>query len=80
MVKLNNSKLLKYCVMILLVARRRVIPGHNDYHGSRQRQTFNMSVKSVRNSLAISFIVFSCKNVKLSFLFVALYLALYALY
>ena len=24
MVKLNNSKLLKYCVMILLVARRRV--------------------------------------------------------
>ena len=28
----------------------------------------------------ISFIVFSCKNVKLSFLFVALYLALYAQY
>ena len=28
----------------------------------------------------ISFIVFSCKNVKLSFLFVALYLALYAPY
>ena len=51
MVKLNNSKLLKYCVMILLVARRRVIPGNNDYHGSRQRQKFNMSVKSVRNSL-----------------------------
>ena len=28
----------------------------------------------------ISFIVFSCKNVKLSFLFIALYLALYAQY
>ena len=28
----------------------------------------------------ISFIVFSCKNVKLYFLFVALYLALYAQY
>ena len=27
-----------------------------------------------------AFIVFSCKNVKLSFLFVALYLALYAQY
>ena len=49
---------------------------NNDYHRSRQRQTFNMSVKSMR----ISFIVFSCKNVKLSFLFVALYLALYAQY
>ena len=45
----------------------------NDYHRSRQRQTFNMSVKSMN-------IVFSCKNVKLSFLFVALYLALYAQY
>ena len=45
----------------------------NDYHRSRQRQTSNMSVKSMN-------IVFSCKNVKLSFLFVALYLALYAQY
>ena len=54
---------------------------NNDYHRSRQRQTLNMSVKSMRNSLDhISFIVFSCKNVKLSFLFVALYLALYAQY
>ena len=54
---------------------------NNDYHRSRQRQTFNMSVKSMRNSLDyISFIVFSCKNVKLSFLFVAPYLALYAQY
>ena len=51
---------------------------NNDYNRSRQRQTFNMSVKSMRNSF--SFFVFSCKNVKLSFLFVALYLALYAQY
>ena len=40
---------------------------NNGYHRSRQRQTFNMSVKSMRNSWTISFIVFSCKNVKLSF-------------
>ena len=53
---------------------------NNDYHRSRQRQTFNMSVKSMRNSLDHLFIVFSCKNVKLSFIFVALYLALYAQY
>ena len=53
---------------------------NNDYQRNRQRQTFNMSVNSMRNSLAISFIVFSCKNEKLSFLFVALYLALYAPY
>ena len=52
----------------------------NDYHRSRQRQTFNMSVKSMRNSLDHFIIAFSCKNVKLSFLFVALYLALYAQY
>ena len=53
---------------------------YNVYHRSRQRQTFNMSVKSMRIVWTISFIVFSCKNVKLSFLFVALYLALYAQY
>ena len=53
---------------------------NNDYHRSRQRQTFNMSVKSMRNSLDYLFIVFSCTNVQLSFLFVALYLALYAQY
>ena len=53
---------------------------NNDYHRSRQRQTFNMSVKSREIVWTISFIVFSCKNVKLSFLFVALYLALYAQY
>ena len=53
---------------------------NNDYHRSRQRQTFNMSVKSMRYSLDHFIIIFSCKNVKLSFLFVALYLALYAQY
>ena len=53
---------------------------NNDYHRSRQLQTFNMSVKSMRNSLDNFFIVLFCKNVKISFLFVALYLALYAQY
>ena len=53
---------------------------NNDYHSSRQRQTFNMSVKSMSISLTISYIVLSCTNVKLSFQFVALYLALYAQY
>ena len=54
---------------------------NNDYHRSRQLQTFNMSVKSMRNSLDnFIYCIFSCKNVKLSFLFVALYLALYAQY
>ena len=53
---------------------------NNDYHRSRQRQTFNVSVKSMRNSLDHFIYLFSCKNVKLSFLFVALYLALYAQY
>ena len=51
----------------------------NDYHRSRQQQKFNMSVKSMW-VWTISFIVLSCANVKLSFLFVALYLALYAQY
>ena len=55
---------------------------NNDYHRSRQRQTFNMSVKSMKKNSLDHFIyfIFSCKNVKLSFLFVALYLALYAQY
>ena len=53
---------------------------NNDYHRSRERQTFNMSVKSMRISLDHFIIVMSCTNVKLSFLFVALYLALYAQY
>ena len=48
-----------------------------DYHRSRQRQTFNMSIKSMRIVWTISIIVLSCTNVKLSFLFVALYLGLY---
>ena len=44
---------------------------NNDYHRSRHRQTFKMSVKLMR-IWTISFIVLSCTNVKLSFLFVAL--------
>ena len=53
---------------------------NNYYHRSRQRQTFNMGVKSMRISLDLYIFVLSCINVKLSFLFVALYLALYAQY
>ena len=54
---------------------------NNDYHRSRQRQMFNMSVKLMMELVwTISFIVLSCTNVNLSFLFVALYLALYAQY
>ena len=40
---------------------------NNDYHRSRQHQMFNMSVKSMRNSLDHSFIVFSCKKCKTIF-------------
>ena len=40
---------------------------NNDYHRSRQRQTFNMSVKSREIVWTISFIVFSCKNEKTIF-------------
>ena len=53
---------------------------NNDYHRSRQRQMFNTRVKSTRNNLDHFIYLFSCKNVKLSFLFVALYLSLYAQY
>ena len=53
---------------------------NNDHHRSRQRQTFTMDVKSMRISLDHFIYVLSCTNVKLSFLFVALYLALYAQY
>ena len=53
---------------------------NNDYQRSRQRQMFNMSVKSMRISLDHFIFVLSCTNVNLSFLFVALYLALYAQY
>ena len=53
---------------------------NNDYHRSRQRQTSTISIKSMGLILTISFIVLPCIMVKLSFLFVALYLALYAGY
>ena len=53
---------------------------NNDYHRSRQQHPFNMSVKSMRNIFDHFIYLFSCKNVKLSFLFVALYLALHAQY
>ena len=55
---------------------------NHDYHRSIQRQTFNMSVTWMRISFdhlqqTGSIIVLSFINVKLSFLFVALYSALY---
>ena len=40
---------------------------NNDYHRSRQRQTFNMSVKSMRNSLDHFIYCISCKNEKTIF-------------
>ena len=46
---------------------------NNDYHRSIQPQTFNMSVKSMRISLDDFIYCISCTNVKLSFLFLALY-------
>ena len=53
---------------------------NNDYHRSRQRHTFDMSVKSIRISLDHFIYCFACINVKISFLFVVLYLALYSQY
>ena len=53
---------------------------NNDYHRCRQRQTFNIRVKSMRISFDHFINCMSCIMVKLSFLFVALYLALYAKY
>ena len=53
---------------------------NNDYHRSRQRQTFNMSVKSMRNSLDHFIYRIFLYKCKLSFRFVALYSALYAQY
>ena len=53
---------------------------NNDHHRSRQRQTFNVSVKSMIISYDHFIYCIVCINVKLSFLFVALYLALYAQY
>ena len=77
-VKLNNSKWLKYCVMILLVARRRVIIMITIEADNDKRLTWVLNWWEI--VWTISFIVFSCENVNLSFLFVALYLALYAQY
>ena len=53
---------------------------NNDYDRSRQRQMFNITVKSMRISLGHFIYYMSCIMVKLPFLFVALYLALYAQY
>ena len=50
---------------------------NNDYHRSRQRQTFNMSVKSMRNSLDHFIYRIFCTNVKLYFLFLWLYIQHY---
>ena len=52
---------------------------NNDYHRSRQRQKFNMSLNRCEFG-PFHLLYFLVKNVKLSFLFVALYLALYAQY
>ena len=51
-----------------------------DYHRSRQRQTWTWVFNRWELVWTISFIVLPCTNVKLSVLFVALYLALYAQY
>ena len=64
--------------MILLVARRRVIIMITTE--ADKRQTFNMSVRSMRISLNHFIYLLSCTNVKLSLLFVALYLVFYAQY
>ena len=77
-VKLNNSKWLKYCVMILLVAWRHVIIMITTEADNDKRLSWMLNRWEI--VWTISFIVFSCKNVKLSFLCVALYLALYAQY
>ena len=77
-VKLNKSKWLKYCVMILLVARRRVIILITTEADNNKRLIWVLNRWEI--VWTISCIVFSCKNVKLSFLCVALYLALYAQY
>ena len=73
---LSNCKWLKYCVMILLVARRRVIIMITTEADNDKRLTWVLNRWEI--VWTISFIVFSCKNVKLSFLFVALYSELYA--
>ena len=67
-VNLYNSKWLKYCVMILLVARRRVIIMIATEADSDKRLT--RVLNRLELVLIISFIVLSCINVKLYFLFV----------
>ena len=69
--KLYNSKWLKHCVMILLVARRRVIIMITTEADNDKRLTWVLNQWEL--VWTISFIVLSCTNVKLSFLFVALY-------
>ena len=44
----------------------KVAGDNNDYHRSRQRQTFNMSVKSIRISLdhfIYYFVLYKCKTI-----------------
>ena len=77
-VKLFYSKWLKYCVMILLVASRCVIIMITTEADNDKRLTWVLNRWEL--VWTISFIVLSCICVTLSFLFVALYLALYAHY
>ena len=54
---------------------------NNEYYSCRQRQTFNTSVKSMRISLdhfIYCIVLYKCRTI--FFLFVAIYLALYAQY
>ena len=53
---------------------------NNYYHRPGQRQTFNMSVKSMRISLDHFIYCIRLYKCKTTFLFVALYLALYTQY
>ena len=43
---------------------------NNDYHRSRQRQTFNMSVKSMRNSFGPFHLLYFVKMYNYLFIFV----------
>ena len=53
---------------------------NNDYHRSRQRQTFNMNVKSMRISLDDFIYCIVLYKYIISFLFLAQNLALYVQY
>ena len=66
-VKLYNSKWSKYCVMILLVARRRVIIMITTEADNDKRLTWELNRREL--VWTISLIVLSCTNLKLSFLF-----------